>query len=167
MAVPGLPADGSTRSARDLAVPGLAGMARVATSAPDGGARSGRDGRAARSGAVCGDVAAVSSPGDSVCERPSGPCGASSRRPSGIAEPPLSVSLRLRAVAVSGPEFKGFLLEARDAEDPGGAPVGSFTLIDKEVSQLLACGGKEVCVWPETDVCLFPRAFPSRVARAR
>ncbi|CAK6439144.1 unnamed protein product [Pipistrellus nathusii] len=46
-------------------------------------------------------------------------------------------------VAVSGPEFKGFLLEARDAEDPGGAPVGSFTLIDKEVSQLLACGGKE------------------------
>ncbi|XP_070252483.1 ferric-chelate reductase 1 [Myotis yumanensis] len=46
-------------------------------------------------------------------------------------------------VAVSGPEFKGFLIEARDAEDPSGAPVGSFTLIDSQESQLLTCGEKQ------------------------
>ncbi|XP_005357248.1 ferric-chelate reductase 1 [Microtus ochrogaster] len=42
-------------------------------------------------------------------------------------------------VTLSGPKFKGFLLEARDAEDLSGPPVGSFTLIDSEVSQLLTC----------------------------
>ncbi|XP_038167203.1 ferric-chelate reductase 1 isoform X3 [Arvicola amphibius] len=42
-------------------------------------------------------------------------------------------------VTLSGPTFKGFLLEARDAEDLSGPPVGSFTLIDSEVSQLLTC----------------------------
>ncbi|XP_055484195.1 ferric-chelate reductase 1 [Psammomys obesus] len=42
-------------------------------------------------------------------------------------------------VTLSGPPFKGFLLEARDAEDLSGPPVGSFTLIDSEVSQLLTC----------------------------
>uniref|UniRef100_G1Q9E3 Ferric-chelate reductase 1 n=1 Tax=Myotis lucifugus TaxID=59463 RepID=G1Q9E3_MYOLU len=46
-------------------------------------------------------------------------------------------------LAVSGPEFKGFLIEARDAEDPSGAPVGSFTLIDSQESQLLTCGEKQ------------------------
>ncbi|XP_008831923.1 ferric-chelate reductase 1 isoform X2 [Nannospalax galili] len=42
-------------------------------------------------------------------------------------------------VTLSGPKFKGFLLEARNAEDLHGPPVGSFTLIDSEVSQLLTC----------------------------
>lgn len=42
-------------------------------------------------------------------------------------------------VTVSGPPFRGFLLEARDAEDLSGPPLGSFTLIDSEVSQLLTC----------------------------
>ncbi|XP_045369198.2 ferric-chelate reductase 1 isoform X2 [Camelus bactrianus] len=42
-------------------------------------------------------------------------------------------------VTLSGPPFKGFLLEARNAEDLSGPPVGSFTLIDSQVSQLLTC----------------------------
>ncbi|KAI4580529.1 hypothetical protein MJT46_019298 [Ovis ammon polii x Ovis aries] len=42
-------------------------------------------------------------------------------------------------VTLSGPPFKGFLLEARDAENSSGPPVGSFTLIDSHVSQLLTC----------------------------
>ncbi|XP_015356334.1 ferric-chelate reductase 1 [Marmota marmota marmota] len=42
-------------------------------------------------------------------------------------------------VALSGPPFKGFLLEARNAEDLSGVPVGSFTLIDSQMSQLLTC----------------------------
>ncbi|XP_055259000.1 ferric-chelate reductase 1 isoform X1 [Moschus berezovskii] len=42
-------------------------------------------------------------------------------------------------VTLSGPPFKGFLLEARDAENLSGPPVGSFTLIDSHVSQLLTC----------------------------
>ncbi|XP_059120971.1 ferric-chelate reductase 1 [Peromyscus eremicus] len=42
-------------------------------------------------------------------------------------------------VTVSGPPFRGFLLEARDAEDLSGPPLGSFTLIDSELSQLLTC----------------------------
>lgn len=46
-------------------------------------------------------------------------------------------------VTLSGPEFKGFLLEARDAEDVNGPPVGSFTLNDSRVSQLLTCGDKQ------------------------
>ncbi|KAM7054840.1 ferric-chelate reductase 1 isoform 4-T5 [Molossus nigricans] len=43
-------------------------------------------------------------------------------------------------VTLSGPEFRGFLIEARDAEDLSGSPIGSFTLIDSQVSQLLTCG---------------------------
>ncbi|XP_036690415.1 ferric-chelate reductase 1 isoform X1 [Balaenoptera musculus] len=42
-------------------------------------------------------------------------------------------------VTLSGPPFKGFLLEARDAENLSGPPIGSFTLIDSQVSQLLTC----------------------------
>ncbi|XP_072824247.1 ferric-chelate reductase 1 isoform X2 [Vicugna pacos] len=42
-------------------------------------------------------------------------------------------------VTLSGPPFKGFLLEARNAEDLSGPPVGSFTLIDSQMSQLLTC----------------------------
>ncbi|XP_012585512.1 PREDICTED: ferric-chelate reductase 1 [Condylura cristata] len=42
-------------------------------------------------------------------------------------------------VTLSGPVFKGFLLEARNAEDLSGLPIGSFTLIDSQVSQLLTC----------------------------
>lgn len=50
------------------------------------------------------------------------------------------------SVTLSGPPFKGFLLEARDTEDLGGPPVGSFTLIDSHVSQLLTCEDVQVCV---------------------
>ncbi|KAM4871624.1 ferric-chelate reductase 1 [Thomomys bottae] len=42
-------------------------------------------------------------------------------------------------VTLSGPPFRGFLLEARDAEHLSGLPIGSFTLIDSQVSQLLTC----------------------------
>ncbi|XP_062047793.1 ferric-chelate reductase 1 [Lepus europaeus] len=42
-------------------------------------------------------------------------------------------------VTLSGQPFKGFLLEARDAENLNGFPVGSFSLIDSRVSQLLNC----------------------------
>ncbi|KAM5256023.1 ferric-chelate reductase 1 [Ctenodactylus gundi] len=42
-------------------------------------------------------------------------------------------------VTLSGRPFKGFLLEARNAEDASGPPVGSFTLSDSRVSQLLTC----------------------------
>ncbi|KAI5936877.1 Ferric-chelate reductase 1 [Manis javanica] len=42
-------------------------------------------------------------------------------------------------VTLSGLPFKGFLIEARDAEDLSGPPIGSFTLIDSQVSQLLTC----------------------------
>ncbi|XP_072690772.1 ferric-chelate reductase 1 isoform X4 [Canis lupus baileyi] len=42
-------------------------------------------------------------------------------------------------VTLSGPPFRGFLLEARNAEDLSGPPIGSFTLIDSQVSQLLTC----------------------------
>ncbi|XP_008584354.1 PREDICTED: ferric-chelate reductase 1, partial [Galeopterus variegatus] len=43
------------------------------------------------------------------------------------------------AVTLSGPPFKGFLLEARNAEDLSGLPIGPFTLNDSQVSQLLTC----------------------------
>ncbi|KAL4674041.1 hypothetical protein H8959_017975 [Pygathrix nigripes] len=59
-------------------------------------------------------------------------------------------------VILSGHPFKGFLLEARNAEDLNGPPVGSFMLIDSEVSQLLTCediqfsasdcGNKKFCI---------------------
>ncbi|XP_044605472.2 ferric-chelate reductase 1 isoform X2 [Equus asinus] len=42
-------------------------------------------------------------------------------------------------VTLSGPPFKGFLLEARDADDLSRSPIGSFALIDSQVSQLLTC----------------------------
>ncbi|XP_048207983.1 ferric-chelate reductase 1 isoform X2 [Perognathus longimembris pacificus] len=44
-------------------------------------------------------------------------------------------------VTLSGPPFRGFLLEARDAEHLSGLPIGSFTVIDSQMSQLLTCGG--------------------------
>lgn len=50
------------------------------------------------------------------------------------------------SVTLSGPPFKGFLLEARDAENLSGPPVGSFILIDSHVSQLLTCEDVQVCV---------------------
>lgn len=40
-------------------------------------------------------------------------------------------------------------MEARNAEDLSGPPVGSFTLIDSEVSQLLTCEDVQVCVGSE------------------
>ncbi|KAL7887358.1 hypothetical protein AOLI_G00050790 [Acnodon oligacanthus] len=39
--------------------------------------------------------------------------------------------------------FKGFLIEARNARNPSAGPVGSFTLLDPEISQLLHCGDRE------------------------
>ncbi|MGH0155091.1 UNVERIFIED_CONTAM: hypothetical protein FKN15_038768 [Acipenser sinensis] len=45
-------------------------------------------------------------------------------------------------VALSGSSttFKGFLIQARDMADPSGDAIGSFTLVDHYVSQLLNCG---------------------------
>ncbi|XP_049736234.1 ferric-chelate reductase 1 [Elephas maximus indicus] len=42
-------------------------------------------------------------------------------------------------VTLSGPPFKGFLLEARDAEDLSSPLIGSFTLINSSLSQILTC----------------------------
>lgn len=56
------------------------------------------------------------------------------------------------SVTLSGLPFRGFLLEARNAEDLSGPPVGSFTLIDSQVSQLLTCEDVQVCVMFETDL---------------
>ncbi|KAI5618142.1 putative ferric-chelate reductase 1 [Silurus asotus] len=39
--------------------------------------------------------------------------------------------------------FKGFLIEARDAANLQGGSVGTFTLIDSSISQLLACHHRE------------------------
>ena len=61
------------------------------------------------------------------------------------------------SVTLSGQPFRGFLLEARDAEDLSGPPVGSFTLIDSQVSQLLTCEDVQVCVTFE--ICQFPWIF--------
>lgn len=54
------------------------------------------------------------------------------------------------SVTLSGLPFRGFLLEARNAEDLSGPPIGSFTLIDSQVSQLLTCEDVQVCVMFET-----------------
>lgn len=42
-------------------------------------------------------------------------------------------------VTLLGQPFRGFLLEARDAEDLSGPPIGTFTLIDSDSSQILTC----------------------------
>ncbi|ELV10506.1 Ferric-chelate reductase 1 [Tupaia chinensis] len=59
-------------------------------------------------------------------------------------------------VTLSGRPFKGFLLEARDAEDVSGPPVGSFTWNGSQEIQLLnckdvefnasGCGNKKFCI---------------------
>ncbi|XP_071985018.1 putative ferric-chelate reductase 1 isoform X2 [Engystomops pustulosus] len=43
-------------------------------------------------------------------------------------------------VTLSGSRFMGFFVQARDANDLDGNAVGSFSLIDDQVSQLLKCG---------------------------
>ncbi|NXH19687.1 FRRS1 reductase, partial [Bucco capensis] len=43
-------------------------------------------------------------------------------------------------VHLSGPDFKGFFIQARDAEHLDGPAVGSFMLADRRLSQLLTCG---------------------------
>uniref|UniRef100_UPI00398F7A52 ferric-chelate reductase 1 n=1 Tax=Pristiophorus japonicus TaxID=55135 RepID=UPI00398F7A52 len=51
-------------------------------------------------------------------------------------EDQIKVTLTVRQ---SGTSFQGFFIQARDAADLNGGPVGTFTLIDKN-SQLLTCG---------------------------
>ncbi|XP_010004954.1 PREDICTED: ferric-chelate reductase 1 isoform X2 [Chaetura pelagica] len=43
-------------------------------------------------------------------------------------------------VSLSGPDFEGFFIQARDAEDLDSSAIGSFMLVDRRVSQLLTCG---------------------------
>lgn len=43
-------------------------------------------------------------------------------------------------VHLSGPDFEGFFIQARDAEHLGSPAVGSFVLADRRHSQLLTCG---------------------------
>ncbi|XP_051480500.1 ferric-chelate reductase 1 isoform X2 [Apus apus] len=43
-------------------------------------------------------------------------------------------------VSLSGPDFEGFFIQARDAEDLDSPAIGSFMLVDRRVSQLLTCG---------------------------
>uniref|UniRef100_A0A8C0XCM5 Ferric-chelate reductase 1 n=1 Tax=Castor canadensis TaxID=51338 RepID=A0A8C0XCM5_CASCN len=72
-------------------------------------------------------------------------------------------------VTLSGPPFKGFLLEAHDAEDLSGLPIGSFTLIDSQVSQLLTCEDVQVLSHTssskktEIKFCLIPLVLHFRV----
>ncbi len=50
-------------------------------------------------------------------------------------------------VTLSGSEhFEGFLIQARDATNPDGLAIGSFTLIDPQISQRLTCNSIEVCI---------------------
>ncbi|XP_075038411.1 putative ferric-chelate reductase 1 [Mixophyes fleayi] len=44
-------------------------------------------------------------------------------------------------VTLSGPRFSGFFIQARNGENLDGDAVGSFSLIDDQVSQLLTCDG--------------------------
>uniref|UniRef100_A0A673X1D2 Ferric chelate reductase 1 n=1 Tax=Salmo trutta TaxID=8032 RepID=A0A673X1D2_SALTR len=51
------------------------------------------------------------------------------------------ITVTLLVVPTSGSiSFKGFLIEARDAENPDGPAVGSFSLLNPSESQLLHCG---------------------------
>ncbi|NXK88664.1 FRRS1 reductase, partial [Formicarius rufipectus] len=43
-------------------------------------------------------------------------------------------------VCLSGPDFEGFFIQARDAQHLDGPAVGSFMLVDRRLSQLLTCG---------------------------
>ncbi|XP_076193925.1 ferric-chelate reductase 1 isoform X2 [Aptenodytes patagonicus] len=43
-------------------------------------------------------------------------------------------------VHLSGPDFEGFFIQARDAEHLDSPAVGSFMLVDRRLSQLLTCG---------------------------
>ncbi|XP_027596561.1 ferric-chelate reductase 1 [Pipra filicauda] len=43
-------------------------------------------------------------------------------------------------VSLSGPDFEGFFIQARDAEHLDGPAIGSFVLVDRRLSQLLTCG---------------------------
>ncbi|XP_009561816.1 ferric-chelate reductase 1 isoform X5 [Cuculus canorus] len=43
-------------------------------------------------------------------------------------------------VHLSGPDFEGFFIQARNAEDLDSPAVGSFILVDRRSSQLLTCG---------------------------
>ncbi|KFP82902.1 Ferric-chelate reductase 1 [Apaloderma vittatum] len=43
-------------------------------------------------------------------------------------------------VHLSGPDFEGFFIQARDAEHLDSPAVGSFKLVDRRLSQLLTCG---------------------------
>ncbi len=50
-------------------------------------------------------------------------------------------------VTLSGSEhFEGFLIQARDATNPDGLAIGSFTLVDPQISQRLTCNSIEVCI---------------------
>ncbi|XP_028826210.1 putative ferric-chelate reductase 1 isoform X2 [Denticeps clupeoides] len=42
-----------------------------------------------------------------------------------------------------GTTFKGFFIQARDVGKPSGGAVGSFTLMNKSISQLLTCAGTQ------------------------
>ena len=44
------------------------------------------------------------------------------------------------SVQLSGPDFEGFFMQARDADDLDSPAVGSFVLVDRRHSQLLTCG---------------------------
>ncbi|NXG19633.1 FRRS1 reductase, partial [Grallaria varia] len=43
-------------------------------------------------------------------------------------------------VCLSGPDFEGFFIQARDVKHLDGPAVGSFMLVDRRLSQLLTCG---------------------------
>lgn len=50
----------------------------------------------------------------------------------------------LTSVHLSGPEFEGFFIQARDADHLDSPAVGSFVLADRRLSQLLTCGRTKV-----------------------
>lgn len=50
----------------------------------------------------------------------------------------------IAAVHLSGPDFEGFFIQARDADHLDSPAVGSFILADRKHSQLLTCGRTKV-----------------------
>lgn len=56
----------------------------------------------------------------------------------------LNFLVLLAVVHLSGPDFEGFFIQARDAEHVDSPAVGSFVLADRRRSQLLTCGRTKV-----------------------
>uniref|UniRef100_A0A8C3TV41 Ferric chelate reductase 1 n=1 Tax=Catharus ustulatus TaxID=91951 RepID=A0A8C3TV41_CATUS len=69
-------------------------------------------------------------------------------------------------VRLSGPDFEGFFIQARDAEHLGSPAVGSFVLADRRHSQLLTCAVSHTSKAKKKDIKVYwiaPGDAPKRV----